>query len=339
MGAGTEAGQDAWISLLLAIAGAIPVVLVYARVMRLFPEKGLFEIIEALFGKVIGKIFTVLICWYAIHLCSLVMKNFSEFIKLTAMPETPELPIMIMIALVAVYIVKSGVESLGKWALAVFPVICFVILLTVLMSLNKFDLSNLQPVFGHDLGTVASASVVGITFPFGETVLFLSIAGAIKRTDSPKKLYIYSVVISGVILIFVTIRNIGMLGVPLWKAEYFPSYAAVRIIHVADYLMRIEGSIAMNFVLTGITKITVCLFAASKGLASLFGIKDYKQMAMPAGLLALALCAIVYKSIMEMFDFLKVYQYYALPFQIIIPLIIWMTAEIKTRRGKLIISA
>lgn len=335
MGAGNKAEQDTWLSLLLAAIGAIPLVLVYARIMRLFPEKGVFEITEALFGKVVGKIFTALLCWYAVHLCSLVIRDFSEFIVLTSMPETPQLPIMILIALVAVYIVKSGVESLGKWALAVFPVICFVVFITILMSLRDIDFTNLQPMFNHDMGTIASASVSTISFPFAETVLFLSIAGAIKRTDSPKKLYISSVLISGGILILVVIRNIGMLGVPLWKAEYFPSYSAVRIIHVADYLMRTEGSIAMNFVFTGITKITVCLFAASKGLASLFGIKDYKQMAMPAGLLSLALCVTLYKSIMEMYGFLKVYQYYAAPFQILIPLIIWITAEIKIKRGKL----
>jgi spore germination protein KB len=56
---------------------------------------------------------------------------------------------------------------------------------------------------------------------------------------------------------------------------------------------------------------------------------------MPAGLLMLAFCAVIFKSTMEMFDFVKFYEYYALPFQLLIPLIIWITAEIRTKRGRL----
>jgi hypothetical protein len=34
------------------------------------------------------------------------------------------------------------------------------------------------------------------------------------------------------------------------------------------------------------------------------------------------------------FNFLKIYQYYATPFQVIIPLIVWIAAEIKTHKMK-----
>jgi spore germination protein KB len=52
---------------------------------------------------------------------------------------------------------------------------------------------------------------------------------------------------------------------------------------------------------------------------------------MPVALLFLALSAIIYKNTMEMFDFISVYQFYAIPFQIIIPLAVWIAAEIKAR--------
>lgn len=338
IGVSTTSEQDSWISFLIAVVESIPILLIYARVMKLFPEKNIFEIFEALFGKVLGKVFTAFICWYAIHLGALVVKNFSEFIVLTGMDQTPQLPVMIMMVLVAVYMVKSGAETLGKWSLTVFPAICLVILFTVLISLDRLDLSNLQPVFGHSLSSIVSGSFPTVTFPLGETVLFLALANAVKKTDSPKRIYISALVISSLVLLVVMIRNLGTVGSKLLSSEYFPSYTAARVIHPADYLMRIEGFITMNFIFTGVTKVTVCLFAASKGLASLFGIKDYKQMVMPAGLLTLALCAILYKSVMEMFGFVKTYMYYALPFEFLIPIIVWITAEIKNRKKKQAVS-
>jgi spore germination protein KB len=99
-------------------------------------------------------------------------------------------------------------------------------------------------------------------------------------------------------------------------------------------LSRIEIVIGMNFVLAGIVKITLCLLAAAKGTARLFGIGDYRRLVMPMGLLMVALCAILYKNTMELFSFLPVYQYYALPFQVVIPMIVWIAAEVKARRQR-----
>lgn len=47
------------------------------------------------------------------------------------------------------------------------------------------------------------------------------------------------------------------------------------------------------------------------------------------------LACFVYNSIMEMFEWAtEIYMYYAIPFQIILPLLIWIFAEIKSRGTK-----
>lgn len=211
----TPAEQDTWISLLLATVEIIPLFLVYSRIMRLFPEKGIFDITDALFGKIFGKLLAALLCWYAVHLGALVIRNFSEFIDITTMPETPQLPIMIMITFAAVYIAKSGTETLGKWSVGVLFVILIVSFLIPLLSLNKMNLSNLLPAFDHSVGTIVSGSLSIAAFPFAETVLFLGVAAAVKRTDSPKKIYISAVLICCVIFLSAIVVQIAMLGTPL----------------------------------------------------------------------------------------------------------------------------
>lgn len=334
MGVSSEAAQDSWISLLLAPVLAMPAILVYARIMKLFPEKDFFEIAEILLGKFKGKIVIILMTWYAIHLCALVLRNFSEFIQIVTMPETPQLPIMIAMILVVVYMAKSGIETMGKWSVFMLPIVILVVILTILLSINKMDVTNIMPVFEHDFGTILSGSYKLHTFPYAETVLFLCIACSISKKNSPYKLYAYPILIGTVTLLCVILRNNFILGPAMVGAQYFPSYTAVRIIDVGEFFSRVEGSIAMNFILAGIVKITVCLMAASKGIARLFGLQNYREVVLPVSLLAVALCAIVYKNVMEMFDFLDIYQYYAIPFQIIIPMMIWIVGEVKLRRER-----
>lgn len=334
MGVSTEAGQDSWLSLLMAQLLVLPIILVYARIMRLYPEMDIFEIIEIIVGKIGGKIIIILMSWYALHLCAMVVRNFSEFIKVTVLPETPQLNITVALILVAVYMSKSGIETMGKWSVIMLPIITLVVIFTTLLGLKRIDPTNLLPVMEHSLGEIAGSAYKIFAFPYAETVLFLYLAGSLKKKDSPYKLFTFSTLIATAIFLLVIIRNLLLLGPAVVSAKYYPSYTAVRIINIGDFLMRIEGSTALNFILAGVVKTTVCLIAASKGITRLFGLRNYMHIVFPLGLFVVALSTILYKNIKEGFDFVNTYQIYAIPFQIIIPVFIWILAEIKVRGDK-----
>jgi spore germination protein KB len=328
-----EAGQDTWISLIMAAVGFIPLLLVYSRIIRLCPEKDIFQIIEALFGRVTAKALTALLLWYSIHLFSIVTRSFAEFIEISSMPETPQLPVMIIMMLLAAYIAKSGAESFGKWSVVAFLLITLSILFTAGFSINRMDLTNIQPVLSHNAGALLMGAFSLLAFPFAETVLFLGIANTLKKTDSPRRIYFWGAAAGMVLMLIVIIRNIGVTGVPMMKAAYFPSYVTARIINISDVISRIEGMVSMNYILSGLAKATLCLLVAAKGAASLFGAGDYRKMVMPVGCFGLALSAVVSKNAMEVFSFLKVYPYYAVPFQTGIPLIVWIAAEVRARKA------
>ena len=332
LGVNETAGQDAWISLLLATAGAFPLYMMYARIIRLYPETDFYDIILTVFGKIIGKVLIGLFTWYAIHLAAIVIRNFSEFLQIVSMPETPELPLMAALALVTAYLAKSSTSVLGKWSVIMLPIVSIVVLLTLILSVKDMDLTNLLPILENGWKPVAEGAYQIITFPFAEVVVFLCLAGSIKKQDNPYKIYGYSLLAGSVFLLLVILRNFVILGPMMVNISYFSSYTTARILRLGDFLSRIEGTITINFLLSGILKITVCLIAGAKGIAKLFNITVYKNMLMPASMLALALCAIIYKSAMEMFGFIQYYQFYAIPFQIVIPLAVWIAAEVTVRK-------
>ena len=244
-GVGTEVGQDMWISLLLTIAMILPVSLMYARLVRLYPGKTLFEMLEVLFGKIAGKILTGVFVWYAIHLGASVLRNFTDFFQVTSMPETPQLPIAVLLLAVVVYLVKCGMETYGKWALVTFSIICIMMLFTLLLSIGSIKWSNLLPVLDNDWGSLLRASYQQFTLPFGETVLFLGVAGSLRREDSPYKSYWYGILCAGLISMIILIRNILVLGPSMMEAVSFPSFVTGRIINVSDSFARIESVICL----------------------------------------------------------------------------------------------
>lgn len=334
IGSGTEVAQDSWIALLMAAAFSAPFFLLLGRLGRLFPDKGFFELVETLLGKIAGKVVIALMTWYCLHLCALVLRDFSEFVGVCVMPETPHMPIMLIVMMAVIYLVKSGVETMGKWSIFMLPVILTVLTMTVLLSMNTMDPSRLLPVMSHDIGAIAKSSYMFVAFPYLETVVFLCAFQGARDSRYPYKPYILAFLLATAALVIIDLRNTMLLGSQVLDVVYFPSYVAVKVIRLGDIISRIEGSIAMNYVIGGVAKISVCLLGAAKGVERLLGLRGHKQFVLPLGLLAAALCGALYHSNVELYAFLEVYQIYAIPFQIFIPLLIWILAEIRARKDR-----
>ena len=147
---------------------------------------------------------------------------------------------------------------------------------------------------------------------------------------STYKVYYWSLLIGGSIIFFIAVSNILALGVANTSIMNFVTFESARLISIGQYLERIEVTVSALILFSGFVKISICLYAASKGIAKVLNINNYKQIVAPVGILMIILSVIIFSSTMEWYEFtVKTYKIYAIPFQIILPLIILITAEIK----------
>lgn len=332
IGVGADAKNDVWISILVAMAMAVPMLFVYARIVKLFPGVDFWEILEKVFGKILAKIISVMFIWYSLHLGALVIRNFSEFIQIVSIPETPQFIIVIFIGALSIYIVRSGVEIIGRWSAFVAPMIALNIVLLFVLATTQMNPENIKPILNHGLKPVMISATSVFSFPFAETVLLLPLLTSLNKKGSPYKVYYLGLIIGGILILSGAIRNVLTLGVELAQTLYFPSYASVSLINIGNFLQRVELVVSINFLLSGLVKVSVCLYSTSRGAAKLLNLKNYRKIVAPAALIMMTLSCIIYKNAMDMFEWAtEIYKFYAIPFQIILPLIILITAEIKTR--------
>ena len=87
-----------------------------------------------------------------------------------------------------------------------------------------------------------------------------------------------------------------------------------------NFLSRIEVLVSGNFIIFGLTKVTVCLYVGCRGLARVFGAEKYRAFAAAAIVGMIVASQFIYQSTMQMFAFLDVYKRYAPAFEIGIPL-------------------
>lgn len=332
MGTGGEAERDMWIAIGITVILTIPIYLLYCRIHSLFPGKDLFEILEINFGKVIGKLISLPFIWFAFHLGALVIRNFGEFIVTVGLSETPRIIPMIMISLMCIWAVKAGIEVIGRCSDYFIVFVMALLILYSLLAIPIMDPQNIAPIMGKGFGNVLKGVPSSFAYPFGEVVTFLLVFSALKEEKSSYKVFIPALLIAGPIITFVALRNILIMGPLTLKTVYFPAYSAISRINVGNFLQRLEIGVTIVFLLCGFIKVCVCLLGATKGISRIMGFDDYRILVLPVGLLMTNLAHIVYKDIDEMFEWaFKVWQYYAIPFQVVLPLLIWVFIEIRVR--------
>jgi spore germination protein KB len=123
-----------------------------------------------------------------------------------------------------------------------------------------------------------------------------------------------------------------VVGTEELSRNYFPSYTVVARINIGDFLQRIETAVVVAFLLGGFVKISCCIMAVSKGIANIFNFSDYRFLVTPVALATLSFSFMVYDSILETVTWVpQVWYVYASIFEVGLPLITYIGAEIKSK--------
>lgn len=326
------AKQDSWISIAIAIIAILPIYLIYARIIKLYPQTSFFDILTTLFGNVLGKIFIGFFIVYALYLASLVIRNFTDFMGVASLPETPAYFTAIAMGFVCMFVVKNGVEVYGKAALLTLPILLFFIFGNTILSIKDMDINNLLPIGQTGIAKIAEGGFDMLAFPLGEAVLLLEILSTVNKKGSPYKILLIGGIIGGITILIGSLRNIMLLGGELVFSLNYPSYLSVSILNISTFFTRFEVLVSSTFLLAGLAKASACMIVCSRGFSKILNIDNYRQIAFPVGLICIVLSLVIYTNDMETLEYIVYYNYFAMFFQILIPVIIWITAEIKSRQ-------
>ncbi|MDR2932938.1 MAG: endospore germination permease [Oscillospiraceae bacterium] len=330
-----EVKQDTWIAILLSAIPLLPIMLLYARLIKLMPCMDIYEMAHAVFGNPGGKITTFLFMFYCLHMSALALGNYAEFAHLTSLFQTPFIVISLLIFIAVLYLAKSGVEILGKWCALIFALLILSVTGMGVAAARFFEPKHLLPIMNHSWLEIGRASFTIARLPILESVIILSFIGGLEKKEHSKRLFLSGAAIAIVFIAMVFIRTCGILGPEAMKTIYFPNYKAASLVQIGTFLERIEAFLAFFYILAGVSKISAGLIGASRGVAKLFNLPSYNFIVLPVGMSVVAFSAILFHGIIEQFDFMKIYPLYVIPFQLIIPIVIWITAEIKAKRHTL----
>jgi spore germination protein KB len=326
--------HDAWFSLLLSLLLGGAIAAVYLALARRFPGQTLDEIAEAVYGPALGRAVAAAFLWYLFHLGSMVLGNFAFFFKTAFQPETPLIVFSLPLALVAASAARNGVEVIARSAQVLVPLAAVTIFANSVLLLKDFDGRWFLPLLETPWRQLWAMTIVTTAFPFGETVALLMVLPFLNRPAEGAWSVAKGLAGGWALLFILVVRTIGVLG-PSAGIYAYPNYEAVRLINFGRFFTRLEVVVAVNMVTMDFLKVSVLLYGTALGTAQVLRLRSYLPLVFPLAVLMALLSLINFPNTAANAEFtVRVYPWYALPFQVGLPLLLLLVAALRGVRGK-----
>ncbi|MHB1166953.1 MAG: GerAB/ArcD/ProY family transporter [Carboxydocellales bacterium] len=325
------AGQDAWLSVLLAGAIGLLVALTVTTLGLRFPNQTLMEYSEEIIGTWPGKFIGLLFILFYLHLTSIVIREISLTVIMTLLSRTPLEVAIVTVTLVTAFTVRYGLEVITRVNIICLVVNFAAMLLVILMLVKEMHLEYLTPVLSKGVLPIIQGSITPAGW-FGEVCSVAFLLPFVNQPKEARKATIIGllwVIIGLTTIVMVTIATFGPVLTPLF---IFPTLQAVRLINVAEFFQRLESILLLAWLLANFVKISVFYYITVLITAQWFKLSDYKPIVLPIGIILALLALTLFRNVLEVAGFLqKVWGIYALPIEWGVPLMLLVIAVIRKK--------
>lgn len=322
------AGSDAWLSYVVGYSLATLNAFALISLSMRFPGKTFVQYAVLILGRPLGKLLGLVYILTFTYYSALLLALHNELIVISFLQQTPRLVLVGSLALLVVYIAKAGIEVFGRVCEILTPWVAGSLVLTGLLLIPEMDWSAMLPVAAE--GPTPILRALPQTFSFAsEFVLFM--AAWLPFLNRPRAAYravVVGVPISLLALLTILIASITVFGTDTAGRLTFGAWALAAYVSLGEFLERMQSVILSSWVAASFMKATVFFLPAVMGLAQWLGLREYRFLVWPMGLLVtfLALLPQTYGDLLTENAILS--HYFVLPTALSIP-ILWIVATLR----------
>lgn len=327
-----EAKQDAWLSSLLSIVICTGLAYFFIVCSKAMGRKNYIQYLEDVYGKVLGKIISLLYVFFSFISLAALLSYFGFFTTTQILIDTPIKILHIMLATLVILIVRAGLEVIVRTGELLIPWIFLLLIILIIFLLPEINFERLSPInetspINHAKAILNFVSIAG--FPL---VVFLMIFPKHIGRPHVKWSFIAGSIIGTGAVSVIILLCILVLGAPTTARQLYPSYVLAKTVSLFDIIERIEALMAGIWILLIFFKTAIYFYVCVIGLAQILEVRTYRFLVIPMGFLAIVFSSVIYPNIEYMIHWDSTYWTpYATIMGFIIPLITLLIDKIKTQ--------
>ena len=325
------AKTDLWLSPILASLIGYATVYITYKLHKLYPKLTVIQFSEQIIGRIPGKILGFLFLFFYIPITGQILRSYGEFIVDSFLVKTPISVIMALMVLLCAFIVRGGIEVMGRAAQLLVPVFIFPILILIALLGPDLEFKNIFPILGNGIMPPIKGSIVpgGWFSEFFLMIFLLPFLTDMKKGMKSGMMSVFAVMIT---LIVVNLMVLFILG-STTSTKNYPVMNVSRYISLADFFEHLESAIMAVWIVGAFVKISVFYYAAALGTAQWLNLSDYRPVVWPIGILIVEFSFWSYPSSMDVSRYdIVAFPFHGVLMQTIIPLLLLVIAMISKRK-------
>ncbi len=247
---------------------AIIIAYIIFRLFKKFPGLDIIDISEILGGKIFKNIVGIIFITYFLLTSSLLLRNFSESIKIVYYPMTNIIFILAFFVIAVCMANRLDFSATLKSNLIIVPIVLVSIVFLFFANAKQFTPERMFPILGEGvfntfvIGLSNIASFAGIAFLYFLPPL-------LKEPEKLKKITLISVGITALYLILSVSTLLFMFSFFITTNEISPLYNAARYIEFGTFFQRLESVFLLIWMLA---------FACYLSIVSKFSMNIFKKL-------------------------------------------------------------
>lgn len=331
-----KAKQSAWLVPLLASSAGFASLWVSWKIGKRFPGYSLPQYSTLIFGKIIGKILGSGYILFFLVMNILVVREYTDFLKIALMPNTPIWALNLSIILVGSYGAFSGIEVLARSAQFVLPLFLLSLITLLGISIQDLNLEELLPLLEGGISPLIQASITPASW-FGESIILVLLLPLInKPAEIKRKGFLALMGVAGLLCVE-TLITTAVLGPDLTGYFLFPYWRLARYLELGRAFVRVETLLVVLWISGIVMKVSIIHYITCLTTAQVFGLKSYQKVVLYESLILAGASTFLFSSTSQLNEILgKVWPPFAFIFELILPFfilsiaIVWKKRERKT---------
>jgi spore germination protein (amino acid permease) len=314
-----------WIIILLA--GSLSLIGFYFlnSLIHQYPSQNIIQISRQLTGNIFGTGFGIIIFVFFLILTAFMLRKFAESFILTILPRTPISLIMIVFLILLIYTVLLGIETLSRVAWFFGPYLLIALATILLFSLPMAHLDNLTPVLGPGPLPILKHSIIRSSF-FAEIILLGLVAPLIRKQEKVFGIGFYSLVISILINLAVTLTMTMVFNYVASSHIIFPIFQLARLISYGEFIQRVEALFVFLWFFTAGIQLGGLFYGCVISFSETFKINEYRPLVFPLAVIILTISILpsTMTNTIVINDFVLTNFYWVIALGV--PFILWLIA-------------
>lgn len=240
--------QDTWLSIFIAFVVSFIFLFMLFYLMNYEKDLNLFEKIEKLFGKKLGKIINFILFLSITLFFMFSLWNLAIYIQNKFLDQTPKFLIMILFLIPVVYLVSKDIKTISKVSLICFILSIIQFILSVLGLLNFLHFDNFKPILNNSTSDILSSSFMILSYFITPPFLLLLVPkNYIDKPRELKKSLIKSYLIGFIELLTIICFIISIFGIDYAKLFYYPEFSLLKKISYFGFIEHVENLLSSQW--------------------------------------------------------------------------------------------